>query len=56
MKKIVLTGIVGVFILGLSSCGGGHTCDAYRKADVTKYKAEKSQKMDPVVEIQNRMK
>jgi len=44
MKKIVLTGIVGVFALGMVSCGSGHTCDAYRKADYTKYKNEQSSK------------
>ena len=46
MKRIVLTGIVAVFVLGMTSCGGGHTCDAYRQADVTKYKAEKSQQVE----------
>ena len=45
MKKLILTGIVGVFVLGMTSCGGGHTCDAYRKSDFTKYKAEKTQKI-----------
>lgn len=46
MKKIVLTGIVGAFVLGMTSCGGGHTCDAYRTADYTKYKAEQSKKVE----------
>jgi hypothetical protein len=46
MKKVVLTGIVAVFVLGMTSCGGGHTCDAYRSADYTKYKAEKSNKIE----------
>ncbi|MBK9192266.1 MAG: hypothetical protein IPM77_12585 [Crocinitomicaceae bacterium] len=46
MKKVVLTGIVGVFVLALTSCGGGHTCDAYRKADYTKFKAEQSKKIE----------
>ena len=42
MKRIVLTGIVGVFLLGMASCGGGgHTCDAYRTSDYTKYKSER---------------
>jgi hypothetical protein len=46
MKKVVLTGFVGVFVLALTSCGGGHTCDAYRKADYTKFKAEQSKKIE----------
>ena len=47
MKRIVLTGIVGVFLLGMASCGGGgHTCDAYRTSDYTKYKSEKAQQVD----------
>ena len=41
MKKAVIAGVVGVFALGMLSCGGGHGgCDAYRKADYTKYKEE----------------
>lgn len=44
MKRIILAGLAGVFVLGMASCGGGHTCDAYRKSDVTKYKAEKTDK------------
>lgn len=57
MKKIVLTGIVGVFVLGVTSCGGGHTCDAYREADFTKYKAEKTQKVEsPVISMQSKLK
>lgn len=52
MKKIFLTGIVGVFVLGMTSCGGGHTCDAYRTSDYTKYKAEKTQKMElPTISV-----
>jgi hypothetical protein len=46
MKKVVLTGIVAVFVLGMTSCGGGHTCDAYRSADYTKYKAEQTKKIE----------
>ncbi|MBK7128883.1 MAG: hypothetical protein IPM74_02740 [Crocinitomicaceae bacterium] len=46
MKKVILAGIAGVFVLGMTSCGGGHTCDAYRKADYTKYKAEQTKKIE----------
>lgn len=47
MKKAVLAGVVGVFALGMLSCGGGHGgCDAYRKSDYTKYKQNKIQKME----------
>ncbi|MBI3134398.1 MAG: hypothetical protein HYZ14_06935 [Bacteroidetes bacterium] len=53
MKKIVLTGIVGAFVLGMTSCGGGHTCDAYRKADYTKYHAEQSKKIELTIGKKN---
>ena len=47
MKKALLAGVVGVFALGMLSCGGGHGgCDAYRKSDYTKYKAEKTQQIE----------
>lgn len=46
MKKAVLAGIVGVFAVAMTSCGGGHSCDAYRKADYTKYKNEQSKKVE----------
>lgn len=47
MKKAVLAGVVGVFALGMLSCGGGHGgCDAYRKSDYTKYKEQKTQKIE----------
>ncbi|MGV6860187.1 MAG: hypothetical protein ACWA41_00355 [Putridiphycobacter sp.] len=45
MKKVIVLGTFGVFALGIVSCGGGHSCDAYRKADYTKYKAKKEIKM-----------
>ena len=54
MKKVILTGIVGAFVLGMTSCGGGHTCDAYRSADYTKYKAEQTKKIE--VNISNKSK
>jgi hypothetical protein len=44
MKKLVLTGILGIFVLGMTSCG--HIlCDAYREADYTKYKSEQTKKI-----------
>lgn len=43
MKKGMIAGFVGVLTILATSCGGGHgTCDAYRAADYTKYKAQKS--------------
>lgn len=48
MKKLLIAGVLGVFVLGATSCGGGHTCDAYRSSDYTKYKAEKTKKIEKV--------
>jgi len=43
MKKLTVIAAAGILSLGMLSCGGGHgSCDAYRKSDYTKYKAEKS--------------
>jgi len=56
MKKVVLAGLLGVFALGMTSCGGGHTCDAYRKSDYSTYKKEQSQKMDMVQELTEQTK
>ena len=44
MKKLLIAGVLGVFVLGAASCGGGHTCDAYRTSDYTKYKTEKAER------------
>ena len=46
MKKLMLTGVLAVFALGVVSCGGHGSCDAYRQADYTKYKAEKKTKIE----------
>ena len=48
MKKVILGGLLGVFILGMTSCGGGHTCDAYRQSDYTQYKADQNQKIEMI--------
>jgi len=55
MKKVILLGAIGVLALATTSCGGGggHSCDAYRKADYTKYKAKKDIKAK-VVSIFNK--
>jgi hypothetical protein len=46
MKKAVISGVVGVFALGMLSCGGGGgSCDAYRASDYTKYKEVKTQQI-----------
>ena len=46
MKKLMLTGVLAVFALAVVSCGGHGSCDAYRAADYTKYKAEKKTKIE----------
>jgi hypothetical protein len=48
MKKLILAGVLGVFALGFTSCGGGHVCDAYRTSDYTKYKADQNKKIEMV--------
>lgn len=39
MRNIIFIAMASVILLG---CGGGHTCDAYRTADYTKYKGSKA--------------
>lgn len=57
MKKVVLAGVVGAVALLFVSCGGGHgSCDAYRKSDYTKYKADKTLKMEVVDFIKSKNK
>ena len=41
MKKIIIGSSVVMLFLATVSCGGGHTCDAYRKADYTKKQTKK---------------
>lgn len=42
MKKVITLGALAIIALAATSCGGGgHTCDAYRKADYTNHKAKK---------------
>lgn len=48
MRKVLLAGLFGVFALGMGSCGAGHTCDAYRASDYTKYKADQNKKIEMV--------
>lgn len=44
MKKTLVALTMGVVFV-LTSCGGGHLCDAYGgQADYTKYKAEQQKK------------
>ncbi|MCG8576281.1 MAG: hypothetical protein MI810_15435 [Flavobacteriales bacterium] len=47
MKKVLIAGFLGIFALGVVSCGHG-TCDAYKKSDYSKYKSEKSKKVEVV--------
>jgi len=46
MKKTLITGVIAACVVALTSCGGGHTCDAYRTSDYTKYKADMSKKVE----------
>lgn len=49
MKKVILIGALGVFAIAAVSCGGGgHSCDAYRKADYSKYKVKKDIKLKDI--------
>lgn len=48
MRKLLFAGLFGIFALGMGSCGAGHTCDAYRSADYTKYKADHNKKIELV--------
>lgn len=56
MKKVLVAGILGVFALGMTSCGGGHTCDAYRTSDYSTYKKEQAQKMEMIQELTEQTK
>ncbi len=42
MKKIIMGGALALMVLASTSCGGGHTCDAYRKADFSKKQSKKA--------------
>jgi len=47
MKKAVIGTLAAGLMVVLASCGGGgHNCDAYNKADYTKYKADQSKKIE----------
>ena len=43
-RKSLILGTVGAFMMALASCGGHGSCEAYNKADYTKYQ-EKQNKM-----------
>ena len=45
MKKVFVAATVGIFALGMFSCGHG-VCDAYNKADYTEYKKEQNKKVE----------
>jgi hypothetical protein len=50
MNKIIMIGALGIFAIAAVSCGGGggHSCDAYRKADYSKYKVKKDIKVKSI--------
>lgn len=56
MRKVVLGALLGVFAIGMVSCGGGHTCDAYRQADYSEYKKEQNQRIEMVQELTEQTK
>jgi len=56
MRKLILTGIVSAFVLGMTSCGGHNLCDAYKTADYTKYKTDQSKKIEVNINLTNRNK
>lgn len=53
MKKVLIAGILGVFGLGMVSCGHGSGCDAYggSQADYTKSKVEHTQKIEMIQDL-----
>ena len=51
MSKLIFIGIAAGLLIGMSSCGGGHLCDAYKSADYTKYKTEQAKKIDLNINI-----
>jgi len=46
MSKLILIGVASALLIGMTSCGGGHLCEAYKTSDYTKYKTEKAKKID----------
>lgn len=42
MKKVLIGGAVALLVIASTSCGGGSTCDAYRKADYSKKQSKKA--------------
>jgi hypothetical protein len=55
MKKVLLIAVVAVFGMGLTSCGG-HVCDAYRKADYSKYKVDHNKKIEMIQNLTETVK
>lgn len=42
MKKLFIGSAVALLVIASTSCGGGSTCDAYRKADFSKKQSKKA--------------
>lgn len=52
MRKLMLGGIVGLFMIAISSCGGHGICDAYGgQADYTKEKSDHTQNIELTQEL-----
>ena len=56
MKKVFVAGILGIFAIGMVSCGAGHSCDAYRSSDYTQYKKDHNQKVEVLQELSEQTK
>jgi hypothetical protein len=51
MKKILVIATLGLFVLGMSSCGGRHLCPAYGgQADMTKKEVKSVDKIELIQE------
>jgi hypothetical protein len=55
MKRVLIAGFLGVFALGMFSCGHG-TCDAYNQSDYTQYKKDNTQKIEMIQELSETQK
>jgi len=52
MRKLMLGGVLGLFVVAMSSCGGHVICDAYGgQANFTKEKTDHSQKIELTQEL-----
>ena len=50
MKRILVSGIIGIFLLGMTACGGGHIC-YMNNADPGMNKTTHNQQVEMVQEL-----